>query len=239
MSADARGTQHGTSATMPRPRAPRDLRRFDRILAAVLMPIGPAAIAVLRFVIPGEPVGESIAADPGGQRLADAMSTIAVFTLVPGAYAALRLLRRHRPMLTLWTGALLVPAYLALTAGSMLGAADLTAIELGTPPNEVTARSEALLATPTIAAMLLLFVVGHITGTVLLGITACIARVIPVWAGVLLAISQPLHLTAVIIENRPLDLAAWGLTAVGMAFLAWRVLHTPDDEWDLPPNRPA
>jgi len=154
---------------------------------------------------------------------------------VPGAYAALRLLRRYRPVLTAWTGALLIPAYLALTAGAMLGAADLAAIEFGVAPDEVTARSVALLATPMMASMLLLFVVGHVVGTVLLGIAACVARVIPLWAGVLLAISQPLHVTAVVIQSRPLDLAAWGLTAVGMGFLAWRVLRTPDDAWELPP----
>lgn len=223
------------STTERRRHAPRDLRRFHRILAAVLMPIGPAAVAVLRFVIPAEPIGESIAADPGAQQLANAMSTVAVFALVPGTYAALRLLQRHRPVLTVWTGAFLVPAYLALTAGSLLGSADLASIEIGTPPAEVTAQSVAMFASPIVMGMLLLFVVGHVVGTVLLGIAAIVARVVPVWVGVLLAISQPLHVTAVVIENRPLDLVGWGLTALGMGFLAWRVLRTPDDEWDLPP----
>ena len=236
MSASTSTSAADTSAVRARaPRAPHDLRPFDRILAAVLMPIGPAAIAVLRFVLPGEPVGESIAADPGAQQLANVMSVIAVFTIVPGAYAALRLLRRHRPVLTLWTGALLVPAYLALTAGSLLGHADLASIQMGTPPAEVTALSLAMFASTIVAGMLLLFVIGHVVGTVLLGIAATIARLVPVWVGVLLTVSQPLHVAAVVLGNRPLDLVGWGLTAVGMGFLAWRVLRTPDDEWELPP----
>ena len=216
-------------------RAPRDLRRFERILAAVLMPIGPAAIAVLRFVIPAEPIGESIAADPGAQELANVMSVIAAFTIVPGAYAALHLLRRHRPQLTLWTAAFLVPAYLVLTSGALLGYSDLAAIRLGAPPAEVTAQSVAMFESPIVAGMLWIFVIGHLVGTVLLGIAACVARVVPVWAGVLLAVSQPLHVAAVVLYSRPLDLVGWGLTAVGMGFLAWRVLRTPDDEWELPP----
>jgi hypothetical protein len=69
---------------------------------------------------------------------------------------------------------------------------------------------------------------------VLLGILAYRARLMPRAIAVLLAISQPLHLSAVIIGSNVLDLVAWGLTAVGMAFLARRVLLTPDEEWGLP-----
>jgi len=236
MSASTSTPAAGASAAGARVRrAPRDLRRFDRILAATLMPIGPAAIAVLRFVLPAEPVGESIAADPGAQELANVMSVIAVFTIVPGAYSALHLLRRHRPLLTLWTAAFLMPAYFVLTSGSLLGFSDLAAIRLGASPAEVTAQSVALFESPLVAGMLWIFVIGHVVGTVLLGIAATVARLVPVWVGVLLAVSQPLHVAAVVLYSRPLDLVGWGLTAVGMGFLAWRVLRTPDDEWELPP----
>ena len=44
------------TATVPQPTAtPADVRRFDRWVAAALMPIGPAAVAVLRFVYPPAP----------------------------------------------------------------------------------------------------------------------------------------------------------------------------------------
>ena len=49
--------------------------------------------------------------------------------------------------------------------------------------------------------------------------------------------SQPLHLTAVIIGSPPLDLFAWSLTAIGMAFLGLRVIRTSDDAWDVAPVR--
>jgi hypothetical protein len=41
----------------------------------------------------------------------------------------------------------------------------------------------------------------------------------------------------VILQNRYLDTAARGLTALGLAACAAVVLRTPDDEWDLPPAR--
>ena len=85
------------TATSRPPRTHADLRTFDRILAAILMPLGPAAAAVTRYVIPAEPVGASVTADPGAQRLVLAMGIVITFTMVPGALAALRLIRRRAP----------------------------------------------------------------------------------------------------------------------------------------------
>ena len=36
-------------------------------------------------------------------------------------------------------------------------------------------------------------------------------------------------------RGQPLDAAAWALTALGFAVAAVRVLHTPNDAWDLAP----
>lgn len=217
-----------------RPRA--DLRRLDRIVAAILMPLGPAAIAVLRFVIPGEPVAESVAADPGAQRIVLGLGVVAVFTLLPGAYSALHLLRRSAPRLTAWTAALLIPGYLGMSALFGLDAFTMASYDAGLAPAEAELVADAMVALPTSTILMLAFLIGHIAGTVLLGAAALAARAVPVTVGILLIISQPLHLVAVMTSLRWLDLIAWGLTAVGMAALAWRVLHTTNAEWDLPPT---
>ncbi|CAN5128915.1 hypothetical protein BH09ACT3_BH09ACT3_05730 [soil metagenome] len=217
----------------PRPRA--DLRRLDRRVAAVLMPIGPAAVAVLRFVLPGEPVGESIIANPDAQRLVVGLGMIALFTLLPGAYAALQLLGRRSPRLTAWAAALLIPGYLGMTGLFASDAVAMASFDLGMDAAGIDRIVAAMAELPTMTILVLVFVVGHIAGTVLLGAAALDARAVPVAVGILLIVSQPLHLLAVITSLRWLDLIAWGLTTVGMAFLAWRVLRTPDPEWDLPP----
>lgn len=217
-----------------RPRA--DLRRLDRTIAAILMPIGPAAVAVLRFVIPGEPVAASVAAHPDAQRLVLGLGLIAVFSLIPGAYSALHLLRRSAPRLTAWTAALLIPGYLGMTGLFATDAFAMASYDVGLDAVDIDRVAAAIMALPTAMVLLGVFVVGHISGTVLLGTAALVSRAIPRIVAVLLILSQPLHLVAVITETRWLDLIAWGLTAVGMAFLAWRVLHTSDEEWDLPPR---
>lgn len=224
------------TGTAVRPVAPQtDVRRFDRVVAAVLMPVGPAAVAVLRFVVPSGPVGEAVAADPGAQRLILWCGLVAVLTLLPGALAAVRLLRRHTPRLATWTAALLVPGYLGMTGLVAADAAVLAGTELGLPAGTVTELSDAVLALPTVNILLSLFIVGHIVGTLLLGIAAYRSGLIPRPVAVALAVSQFVHLGAVIGGLPWLDLLAWSTTALGMAFLARVVLRTPDDEWDLPP----
>jgi hypothetical protein len=212
----------------------KDLRRFDRITAAVLMPVGPIAVAVLRFLVPNEPVADAVSRDPAVYRAILTLGAVASFTLVPGAYAALTLVRRYRPVLSAWVGALLIPGYLALAALSAVDAIIVAGHDVGVEPAVVARLYGAVGELPILMITFLVFLVGHIVGTVLLGILAFRARLMPRAVAVLLAISQPLHLVAVIIASNALDLVAWGLTALGMAFLARRVLLTPDEEWDLP-----
>ena len=58
-------------------------------------------------------------------------------------------------------------------------------------------------------------------GTVLLGLALLRARAVPVTVGWAMAVSQPLHFVAfVVLGVQALDVVAWTLTAVGMAFAA-------------------
>src|SRR4051794_36367264 len=97
-----------------------DTRTFDRWVSALLMPIGPAALAVLRFILPynttdtpAEMVA-GIAADQAAQSAVLWLGLVAVFTLIPGAVAVVRLVRPDAPWLTTVAAAFLLPGYLAL-----------------------------------------------------------------------------------------------------------------------------
>lgn len=226
-----------SAAPMVPTRRPADLRTVDRVLAAVLMPLGPAAAAVIRYVIPGEPVGASVTAAPDAQRLVLVMGAIITFTMVPGALAALRLMRRRAPRLVLWTGAFLVPGYLAMLTASGMDLATMAAYDAGFSPAGIDRINAAVWAQPTMMVFGGVFVIGHIVGTVLLGATMIASRTTAIPIGIAMAVSQPLHFVAlVVLASRELDLLAWGTTAVCMGVLAWHVLRTPNDEWDLPPD---
>ncbi|MBW0133602.1 hypothetical protein [Pseudonocardia abyssalis] len=217
----------------PGPTPVRDRRTLRRVLGAVLMPIGPAAVAVIRSVYP--PDAAAALAAPSTMTLVLWLGLVATFTLLPGAYTALHLLHRYVPTLALWTAAFLVPGYLAMytlgfvdTVYAIAPAAGLTS----TQAEDLVAAADTLVP-PTIA--LLVFVLGHVVGTVLLGVAARRARLLSTPVAALMIVSQPLHVVSVVLAMPLLDLAAWGLTALGMGALALRVLRTPDDEWELPP----
>jgi hypothetical protein len=72
-------------------------------------------------------------------------------------------------------------------------------------------------SSPHAATAVGIFVIGHILGTVLLGLALVRSRAVPVVVGALLVVSQPLHLVAyVIVQSWALDAAAYGLTALGL-----------------------
>jgi Domain of unknown function (DUF4386) len=225
-------------------RRPTDLRRYSRWLAVVLLPLGPAAIAVLRFVLPYATVDDPAAvtakviAHPGTMSLVLWLGFVAVLTLVPGVLAVGRLTRRRAPRITAAALLLVVPGYLVL---AWLASSDIllwAGANMGLDAATLTRLSEATHPTFEIAAGV--FVLGHVIGTVLLGLAMWRSRAVPRWAAVLTMVSQPLHFVAAVIVVSPaLDLVGWGMNAVGFAAAAVAIARLRDDEWDLPPTEPA
>jgi hypothetical protein len=193
--------------------------------ALALLPVGPAAVAALRFLLPyATPASPheqvaAVAAHPGRQSGVLWLGLVAVLTLVPGVVLAGRLTRSAAPRLTVTAMVLLVPGYLCLTwvfAGDVVVAAVVRAGISTADAVRVVAAMHPVLAVGTAV-----FVVGHVVGTVLLGIALLRTRSVPAWAGWAMTISQPLHFVAAVILLLPgLDLLAWSLTAIAMAAVA-------------------
>lgn len=207
--------------------APAAVRRSPaRWLAALIIPIGPAAVALLRYVLPYNTTDseatmvEKILLDPGRQSLVLWLGFLAIITLVPGAVWVGRLVSPGAPRLTAVALVLLVPGYLALpwtaTSDLIMWMGAHSGMDAGT----LTRLSGAI--HPTVDVAGLLFVAGHVLGTVLLGLAMWVGKTVPRWAAVLTMISQPLHVVAaVIVVSHPLDLAAWGLQAIAFAVAAY------------------
>ncbi len=151
-----------------------DLRRASRILAALILPIGPLAVAGLRYVLPyfsattPRETATDVLALQGRQSAVLWLGLIATFTLLPGVLAVGRLTRRGAPRLTAAAMVLVVPGYLALTY--MIGS-DLvlwTGARAGLDVSSMTSLAETVHPTSNIAVVV--FVLGHVIGTVLLGL---------------------------------------------------------------------
>jgi hypothetical protein len=222
--------------------APLDVRRTRRLIAAVLLPFPPLAVAALRLIWP--PFSESetagslaaIAGHPAAQEAVVWLGTVMVFTMVPAVLAAARLARRRRPTLTMIAVGVNLIAYLG--AGPLF-TGDLMARVAARPEFDqagLVPYLDAVNAHPAAGLGMGAFVLGHIVGMILLG--AALWRIIPRWASIALIVSQPLHFVAfVVLGVQVLDGFAWGLAAAGFVACALTVLRTPDNDWDLAPDR--
>ncbi len=198
---------------------------------ALLLPIGPAAIAVLRYVLPYDTTDDTATittktmAEQGRMSAVLWLGFIAVLTLVPAAYVVGRLTKANAPKLTMIAMLLLVPGYLSL---GWLAAGDQfvwSGAQAGLDAGQITRLAESMHPTTEIAGVF--FVLGHVLGTILLGVAMWRSRVVATWAAVAVIVSQPIHfISAVVVPNHTLDLIGWGLQAVGFAAVGWSLLKT-------------
>ena len=224
---------------LPRAAAlPTDLRRPTRILIASLMPVGPAAVAILRFILPYSDTDSNstavakIATHAGTERAVLWLSVVAMLTLVPGAMAAIKLASRRAPRLAAAAGLLLIPGYLALPAVMLTDNIGIAATAHAVGPATVARIVSLATSQPTTSLLSVVFVAGHLLGTVILSLALWQSKTIPALAAAGLGASQLLHLAAALSGNHPLDLIGWGLTSAGLACAAVTILRLSDDEWE-------
>lgn len=213
-----------------------DLRPAGRTLAALLLPVGPAAVAVLRFVLPydttdsGTEIVHKIATHQDRANVVVWLGLVAVLTLVPAVMWVGRVTARTAPRLTAAALILLVPAYLSLAFLVASDAVALYGVKHGIATQTVADMYSAV--HPVVLVAGFLFVLGHVSGTILLGIAMLRGGVVPAWAGIATLVSQPIHfVAAVVLGNHPLDLAGWGLNAAGFAAVSAVILAMADDDW--------
>jgi hypothetical protein len=204
-----------------------------RIGLALLMPVGPAAVAVLRYVLPydtsdpSSAVVAKIAADLPAAGLVTWLAFVATLTLVPGAVTVLSRTWRAAPWSSLAAGALLVPGYLMLGSVGVADAVVPAGVTAGIEPDVLARLADAVGADPVVSTSTTVFVTGHLFGAILLGVAMLRSRIVAwPWAVVML-VSQPLHLVAALTGNHPLDLVAWGMTAAAMAAAAVAYVRHP------------
>lgn len=204
--------------------------RGSLIALALLAPVGAVAVAVLRYVLPYETtdsatnIVQETYADPGAMSLVLWLSLVAALTIIPGSIAVGRFVRPGAPRLTTVALALVVPGYLMLPMLAGLDHPVWLAAEADLSQDAAVALLEA--AHPSYAIATGIFVVGHVLGTVLLGVAMLRSGRVAAWAAVATIVSQPLHFfAAVIVPNHTLDGIAWGLNALGFAAAAVAIIR--------------
>jgi hypothetical protein len=219
----------------------RDLRRFWRTALAVLAPLPVLALAVELFVVPFPVRGDiaqamaGIATHPGRAQVALWLAMIYTLLIVPATMAVAWTARRGAPRLTLAGGVLTILAFSASLPNSDV--AEVVGVQKGLGPAAVQAIDDAVWAHPAMGVQLAIFLLGQAIGLILLGVALWRARVVPAWAGIVLALSGPAHLVAP--GGNAGAAISWAMTAVGYAAASVALLRTRDADFDLPPaDRP-
>ena len=202
-------TAAGTRAPAP---------RLMRLAAPILMPLAPALTLVSGLCLSLDPgtlseaeLTAAVYADPGRQGLFVWSGFLEALLFPIAVIWAGRATYARAPRLTSAAIILAVPGYLCLAwlvAGS--DAIVWYGATHGLDQDLVTKMAWGV--HPAFLASLGTFVIGHTFGMVLLGIAAIRSRAIPLWAGVGLAVSQPLHFVAGGIVSDPA--IALGMNAV-------------------------
>jgi hypothetical protein len=233
-------TLSSPSTRSTRPHKIRDVRRFQRIIAAAILLVPATSVAIGRLFVTDDSdtrrALDLIAADPGRQFTFALLGFIAMLTVVPAFLAVARLARRRRPVLTMIALGVNLIAYLGGFALSALDSMYLAASKLPVEQRDgAAALIDAMWSEGLPGISTLLFVIGHILGAILMGLA--LRGSIPTVGWVAMILSQPGHVFAFVVFPTPvMDALAWGLMALAFAFCAVAVLRTPDDEWDLPPR---
>jgi hypothetical protein len=205
----------GTKSTSPQAQTEaataRDPRTFWRVGLALALPIGPLLVTFARAIMPywtsqdDATIAANIAAHPKDHG-SDGLDRAAG----PSVHAHHRDLgyvaRRGAPVLAA-RGT--IPAFFAYAMWDSAGPSDYLAWVMSThgySVDQMVTLSNQLGSTAMATFVKLFWVVVHILGMVIAAIALRRARVLPLWAAILLGLSQPVHLVAaIIVPSRWLD----------------------------------
>ncbi|MFI0447472.1 hypothetical protein [Actinomadura sp. 6N118] len=203
---------------------------LSRSALALLIPIGPLAVAALRVLLPysttdkSAELAGSVAADQSAESLVLWLTLLATLTLVPSTIAVGLLAVRHSPKLGMAGMILAVAGFASMYSVSIVDHVALSAARAGLDPADTARLLDDVQGLPALTLATVFFVLGHILGVILLGIALWRSKTIPAWAALALIVSQPLHAVfAAGIPNAALDGLAWTLTAIGFAAAAYAI----------------
>lgn len=219
----------------------RDIRRFRRLATGVAMIAAAPVIFASVSIKPEADEGGSggllaaVAANAGAWETSLLLALIAIVLLIPATLGLMRVAQMGSPILALIGGSFTLLGWVALLGEQAVGAATLTMAQTTNDRAVMTALADQLGNSNTLAVIQAVFIIGHVVGVAVLGIALARSRVAPIWIGIVLAVSGPLHFVAHAVGSRPLDLGAFFLLVLGYGATGVIVLRMADQRWEVTP----
>ncbi len=220
--------------------------RFRRVTGAIALPLAfvfqLACNTVYAWVSTESGLSDTVAGSetiefygryPTAFLLMTAFALIGVLVMIPGLLAGLRVLRPSRPRLALWAVVLMLTGYVSyfgivMTNFDTLG---LARYAHDHPNLDVSAILDASQASPVQTVFFLLFVIGNLIGTLLLGLAVILSRNLPWYAGALVICWTLGHVINIAGGGEWFAVAGGTLEIIGLSIIAATALRTTDKTW--------
>ncbi|GLW96044.1 hypothetical protein [Microtetraspora sp. NBRC 16547] len=167
------------------------------------------------------------AAYPGLIRLGTVAAMLGSLLMVPAALGVKRLVgggsRKLGSVGAVLTGAGYICYFGIVLAGNITAAM----VEHPSSTADYAAVLDSSQGDPSTLWVFLLFVLGNLVGTLLLGLALLRSRVIPLWAGAAVIAWPVLHVTGLIAGSEWFEVTGAVLEAVGLAVVGLRLLAAP------------
>lgn len=158
------------------------------------------------------------------------LALVGVLVMIPGLLAALRVLRPTKPRLSLVAVILMLAGYVSYFGIVMTNFGTLGLAQSALDPAAAVAVLEGS-QSPAQVPFFLLFVLGNLVGTLLLGLSVILARGLPWYAGALIMAWTVGHLVNILGGGEWFAVAGGVLEIVGLGILAAVALRTTNAEW--------
>lgn len=222
-----------------------NIRRFRRLAAGVTMiaaaPVIFASVAIKPEADEGGSAGllAAVAANSSAWETSLLLALVAVALLIPATLGLMRVAQIGSTILAVIGGSLALVGWIAFLGQEALAAVTLTMAQATSDRAVMTTLADQLGNSNFLTVIQVVFILGHVVGVALLGIALARSRVVPIWIGIVLAVSGPLHFVAHGVGSRPLDLVAFLLLVIGYGATGVVVLRMADERWEgTPPVSP-
>ena len=189
--------------------------QFRRVASVFCLVAAPAVIVAAFVFAPfgndetGKEIVNAVALNQWSYTVAPVTLTVGIFLLIPAVVTALGLAATRAPYLAYIGGGMAIAGYVALPMTFVGPQVAMALSATGASPEQSATVIDKLLSGSVVLNLFsAVFVTGHIVGTTILGVALIRSRVIAGWAGASVAVSQPIHLVAHIIESKPIDVLA-------------------------------
>lgn len=163
-------------------------------------------------------------AHPSSFRFATVAALLGSVLMVPAALGAMRVIGDRLTRLALVGGVLLAAGYICYFGAVLENTTTLAMADRGGPIDDYTAVLDSSISHPSTVWVYIVFIVGNLIGTPIIGAALLRSRVVPAWGAIGVIAWAPFHVVGLILGSEWFEVVGALLQAIGFATVAAALL---------------